>query len=1681
MAGKTGDKQQTSITSNEGVHTAQQCMISQAISTFARQNPNACAISDLAGEITYLELSRQVAQLAQHLRAAGLNLHSAPIALSVQRNRQMIIAILAVLRVGAVLAPLDPAHPLAHRLNLLRSCGASMLLGDSASLVDMLEAGLPCIVLDQIAAAELAQSSLDAFDDMPCNALGFIVHTSGSTGQPKGVQLQRQAMFDTAQELATRLEVSATSRMQHFAALGFDAAMLEAVLVLLQGGQLHIVPESVRADPQQLAQFLLAHRITHAIVPAALLPYLPIEPSYALQALVVAGDVASENLLWAWAQKCQVFNGYGPAEITVCASMTRVQAGAVVSIGEFLPGVLGRVLNEAGEAATQGELLLGGARVAQGYCRAPELSAEKFFVEDGVAWYRTGDIVRYSETGDLLFAGRHDDQVKIAGNRVELGMLEAVLREAPEVLECVVLAQEFASEPVQNSAQNLAQNSAQSSKRLLAWVVLAETALSEPADPAAQATCLARLQTVVRERLPHYYLPHFFLRTSALPLTPNRKVDKLALRREAELAQQYSANAQPSVAGLFAAQLGLTEIAHDANFFALGGNSIAVLRLLDSLRTTFGYAPSIQEFHALATVQALEKWLALGAQHALNSFVIHAAQPAPQQGRLTPQQQAIWFLHHQHPNSKAYLAEAVNWFNGALDVQALETALNQIFARHSIYRSVFAESANEIMQTVLPSYQLQLRCVDKRGLPEAERAACLTEIFAVDLPAFADLAQLPLARFVLVQFADDCHALLHQEHHIVHDGWGGSEFSREMLELYQAQVVPGYRAKVLPQPAQYLDFARTQEQFLQSDAYLQQLLYWQQQLQGAPNGVEIFGKRGRSLQFEGAAQQLVFSRAQWQAIENTCRGLGVSMFSYTLAVLMLCLARYSGQNDIPVGSAFAARSWGNSAAILGMLVNTIVLRQKIQPTQSLRDFLLAVQTTVAQAQANEDVPFSRVVQALNPERSNTGNPFFNVLLGFHDTPIDASTPPGLAWRKDETVQSATSKFDIDCLVIPRKGNFSAQDEVHFLWEYRSDVYSSAEIALFLQSFQTLFLQGTSDLAQTIGQMDALSAAQRQMLQDWGTGPQRARPAEFSWPLALQAHPGSALALIEGKQSLSYAQLIAGAAEIAQRLQHAGVAAGMGVALQLPRSIHLVQAMLAVFQLQAVALVLAVDLPGQRRELLLQDAQPVAIVKLGDNAQAEGGENVQIARLDQASEPRQFPAGCAYILYTSGSSGTPKGVLVGHAALLNLCMTHIENFSLNPTSVGASLAPPSFDAWLAEIWPLLLAGARVVLLSDAERDNTAQLAASLQQHAVSHICFSTGLFEMLMEIGFAWPNSLRTVLTGGDRLGAVRLPRSFSAQLYNMYGPTETTVDALMYQVPLSIEAELLFAAAPPLGRPIANAVVRIMNIENNQDRQENLLAAPGALGELWIGGAGIAFGYLERPELTAERFVELAGTRFYRSGDLARWNASGQIEFLGRQDDEVKIRGFRVNLGEIEACLQRFTGVAQAAARAHQGSVFAYVTGEAELSISALQEHIRRQLPDYMCPSIVLQLAALPLTAQGKVARAELPLPEAKADNSAQPPQTALEIEIAQLWAHALQREVASIQNVALSFFALGGHSLLAMKLCAVFSQRYGVEFAMQDFFHYPSIGEQARMIATLQAMQQAKQLVGEISEEGEI
>ncbi|MCH2096644.1 MAG: AMP-binding protein, partial [Rhodobacteraceae bacterium] len=1079
--------------------------------------------------LTYGALREQAKTVAAALCThSGDDLH---VGLAMERGPNAFVAMLAVLLAGGKCVPVDTSYPESYKQNVFETAGCTLVLTDVVTEADRKRLGCPTLAFDAL--LQTPPAPIDqALDADP----GFILFTSGTTGTPKGVVLPLTALIAATQSFAERTDLDEHSIVAQYAGLSFDAAVLEFLVAFVHRVPLAIMSAAARIEPETLAAELADTGVTHLILPAAVAPYLPLRADYALRAFICVGDVLEERVFHDWAAVYPTYNGYGPSEGAVCTSLHRVTPGQPVTLGSPLDHLQIRIGGIDGQ-----ELLLGGAGIATGYINNPTQTNERFKPDaEGQIWYHTGDrVVRDAETGALSFAGRFDFQTKINGVRVELLALEAALTSLRWVDDAVVLACPGAD----------------GQKFLAAFVASSK----EGADLEAAA------RRAIAERLPAGHMPSVFRIVPRLPLTTNQKVDRAAL--QASLQQQGATGTGDPARAVFLAELRKAACDEEANFFHEGGNSIGAMRLLAALEAQTGKHVSVKDFRRSPTIAGLRNLLKIDRPISLE---VARNQRKSDELHLSAQQKTAWYMHQQDPQSKAYLAEAVHYFHGPLDVEALGQALQDLFDAHEIYRTTFHDRAGVPVQKIHMAHEVDFVRIDATGTPDQDRDAVLQGVIDQQLPGIPDLTQLPLANFALVTFGEADHAFVHQEHHIVHDGWGGSAFTAELLNRYHKHVDCTFDYKV-PNPAQYSDFLLTQDDWLNSSAAQAQIEYWRAQLAGAPQSVALFGKASKAPGFAGGHARLDFSRAEWTACEETCARLGITPFGFTTAVLNLVMWQYSGQTDVVVGAPFANRNWRNAPDILGMLVNTIVLRQKIEQNVTLDDFARATQHIVDEAYAHQEVPFGTLVEALNPERLNGQNPLFNVLLGFHDAPIPVAEVEGFSWRKDETVISNTSKFDLDCLVVNRDSHFTDDDRVSFLWEYRSDVYDAQEINDFVASFRHVFLQLCRDGSTSVGALSVLTPDQDCRINTWETGPEPKSAHIFSnqdfATALLQQLPKFAdrVALQTSDEHLTYGALDCRSSALAAALAEQ-VAPNAKVAIFATRSLAQITAMIAVIKL-----------------------------------------------------------------------------------------------------------------------------------------------------------------------------------------------------------------------------------------------------------------------------------------------------------------------------------------------------------------------------------------------------------------------------------------------------------------------------------------------------------------------------------
>ncbi|HEX2077439.1 MAG TPA: amino acid adenylation domain-containing protein, partial [Longimicrobium sp.] len=1354
-------------------------------------------------------------------------------------------------------------------------------------------------------------------------------------------------------------------------------------------------------------------------------------------------------------------NGMGPTECTVALQHFVDQRMALprgpVPVGYPVDGVEARLLNAAGEPVetyATGEITLRSAHVALGYWRRPEQTAAAFLPdpEGGEKRiYRTGDYGRMLPDGSIAFAGRRDGQVKIRGVRIETGEVESVLRLHPHVAECAVVAREDGGE-----------------KRLVAYVV-------GDADAAA-------LRAHVRAHLPESMTPSAFVSIERLPLTPNGKLDRRALPAPVMEADEdaYVAPGTPTeevLAAIWAEVLGRERVGAHDGFFDLGGHSLLATRVVSRVREAFGVELPLRALFEAPTVAGLAERVDAMLRGGDRSTVPPIV-PVPRDGPLPLSfaQQRLWFLDRLDPGSSAYHMPYALRVRGALDVDALERTLAEIVRRHETLRTRFPSVDGEPVQVIDPAGPVRIARLDLSALPEDEdREDAARRVAADEAARPFDLAAGPLLRCTLVRLADDDHALLFTLHHVVSDGWSMGVLVREVSALYDA-FARGARSPLPELPVQYADYALWQRRWLAGAELERQAAWWRERLAGAPALLEVPTDRPRTadaVPLPGIARLAVDPGAAAR-LRELARREGATPFMVALAAWQALLARWSGQDDVVVGTPVAGRTRGETEGLIGFFVNTLALRTDLSGDPDLPELLRRVREGVLGAFAHQDLPFERLVDELGVERSLAWTPVFQAMLTLRPAApagTDAVLRLGSARLEEAASADGAPKFDLS-LDLHDDGVAIAG-----VLRYRADRFEAATADRLAAHFARLLQAWPADPDLPLSRVELMDAEERAAALAAARGP--ARPYPFipvhRQVAAQAARTPDAVAVVAGGTRLTYAAVEGSAARLARELRARGAGPGTCIPFVLERGAEVPVAMLAVLKTGAAFVPLDPRWPaGRIRAALAELAAPAVLAAPGaEDAEWARGHAVLAAVADPAAAPPEdedADAGAEdaiYVIYTSGSTGRPKGVVVPHRGIANRFAWMTEWFGADAARSVLQTTRHVYDSAVWQLlWPLTLGGRTVVPDEGAEGD-AAAIAALVAAEAVTLTDFVPSVLGAYLprleadDALRAGMGSLRAVILGGEQIAApatYRFMELFPDVLVaNLYGPTEASIGCIAYRVTGAEGGRI------PIGRPIANACALVL------DRHRRLLPA-GVPGELYLAGACVGTGYLGDGEKTRAAFVpnpfpELGGGRMYRTGDRARWLPDGNLEFLGRVDDQVKIRGFRIEPGEIEAALRGHPSVRDAVVVVREDApggrrLVGYVAAApGAVSPAALRVHLRERLPEHMVPAAFAVLDALPLTPGGKVDRRALPAPEHGDGEAYLAPRTPVEEVLAGIWAEVLRAPRVGVHD---DFFALGGHSLLATRVVSRVREAFGVEVPLRALFEAPTVDRLAERVEAL-------------------
>ncbi|MFX0580686.1 amino acid adenylation domain-containing protein [Nocardia nepalensis] len=1616
-----------------------------------------------SAQLSYAELDERSTRLARLLIDRGVGPEDL-VAVAIPRSVDSVLAVWAVAKTGAGFVPVDPNYPAQRVAHMLTDSAVSFGL-----TVSTVRRGLPdhaeWLVIDDIVTAQVLQrypvdrvTNQDRVRPLHGAHPAYVIYTSGSTGVPKGVVITHQGLSGFCDEQRTRYRVTSAARTLHFASPSFDASVLELLLALGGAATMVVVSPTVYGGAE-LAAVLKRERVTHAFVtPAAL---ASVEPAGLdeLRVVVTGGEACPPQLVRRWVLPIaggllrEFFDAYGPTEATVATNITAPMVPwEPVTLGPPIHGITAYVLNDRLVPVPNrvvGELYVAGAQLARGYLGQRALTAARFVAnpfEPGTRLYRTGDLVRWTATGELEYLGRNDSQVKIRGFRIELTEIDAILGSAESVDFAVTLGYERDS---------------------------GTTVLVSYVHPAHGHTVdLVELKALVERKLPAHMVPACITVLDEVPLTPTGKLDRKALPEpvfEAKVFRAPSTPVEQIVAGTFGDVLGVARVGLDDDFFELGGNSLLATQVTARLDAALDTELAVRDLFHAATVAAFAAVVERTAGSGRSRPPLIAGE-RPELIPLSLAQQRYWFLNQFDTDTSAVdnIPLAVR-LTGELDAVALGLSIGDVLTRHEVLRTTYPSAGGRPHQVVHPVPENAFALVPVE-VTEDDLVRRIVEFAAM---TFDVTIEVPVA-IALFQIAPRDHVIALTVHHVAADGASMGPLARDLMVAYAARV-QGQLPQWHPLPVQYADYALWEREVLGSEddpesLAAQQIAYWQATLAQLPDQLELPADRPRppAQSFQGRSVRFEISADRHARLHTLARANHASLFMVVHAALAVLLSRLSGTDDIAVGTPIAGRGERELDDLIGMFVNTLVFRTRVRPGDTFAELLADVRERDLEAFAHADVPFERIVEALNPVRSIARNPLFQVSLSFQNLAEATFELPGLSvGAVDFDLQLA--KTDLHISLADRYGPDGAPAGIVTDFGYATDLFDETTVQGFADRFLRVLDAVIADVSVRVGEIELLALEESsRILADWND---TAHPIDTTATLvslldATVAAAPDAVALVADQpgRKLTYAELDARANRLARYLIERGVRPEDRVALGIRRSVDLIVAMYAVAKSGAAYVPIDPDQPAERVEYILRTARPICLLStVHDGFHTDAVDSVTIDELDlsryhdapvMARERRGTlrPGNTAYVIFTSGSTGQPKGVAVAHGAIVNQLLWETAEFGLGADDVVLLKTVATFDLSVWEFWTAAVCGGTLVIAAPDGHRDPAYLNELMARESVTTLHVVPSMLDALSTGQLS--RSLRRVLAIGEALPAATAQRfrqdaaswgrsAPAPELFNLYGPTEAAVSITNHRV---TDADVL---SVPIGAPEWNSRVYVLD--------SRLRPVPvGVSGELYLAGAQLARGYFGRADLTAERFVanpfEL-GARMYRTGDLVAWNADGELEYRGRTDFQVKIRGFRIELGEIETALLARPEIAQAAVGVKSDPrigdwLVAYLVEATPVVVAELKAALASVLPSYMMPNAFVTLESLPRNANGKLDRAALPEPEFETQVF-RAPSTPIEEIVAGVYGDVLGLERVGRDD---DFFAMGGNSLLATQVAARVGDALDTKVLVRSVFETPTV-----------------------------
>ncbi len=1670
------------------------------------KTPDAIALTFEEQSLTYSQLNTRANQLAKYLQSLGVGTNTL-VGICVERSLEIVVGLLGILKAGGAFLPLDSEYP-RERLQFMIQDSQIKVLLTQKHLLDTLppqQAKIICLdrnwqEMTDTQSENEAYCQQSVYPIFSPDNLAYVMYTSGSTGKPKGAMITHRAIVNHMMWMQGNFPLTQKDKVLQKTPISFDTAIWEVYAPLISGAQLVMAKPGGHRDINYLINIINQYQITALKLVPFLLQVLLDSGDFitckSLKRVLCGGEVVTRELVECFQSQSNagLYNLYGPTEATIDVTCSgnlsnsdqkreeqeeitrRVQKPPIGHpIANTQVYILDQYLQPV-PVGVPGEIYVGGFALAQGYLNRPELTKERFIKLEIGDWglgesqnsnpnfltlYKTGDLARYLPDGTIDYIGRADFQVKLRGVRIELGEIESAINQHPQVKQAVAIVQREQPD----------------TQRLVAYLI-----------PEGKTPTNQQLLYHLKKQLPNYMIPSAFVVLETFPCTPSGKLDRKALpaqytNRTEENFVPPSTQREILIADIFASLLKVQQVSINDSFFELGGHSLLATQVITRVREIFNVEVPLKLLFESPTVaqldQAIQK-LKPTEFDATSPPLVASERDSETNIPLSWSQQRLWFLDQLEGSNATYNIPSALKLEGDLNVAALEEALQEIIRRHEVLRTSFESVNGEPVQVIAPQVRLELPVINLQNLPQEQQSEQVKQRSINAAQTTFNLAIAPLMQLELLRLGQNSHILLINVHHIISDGWSSGIFIEELSALYAA-FVEGKESPLAELEIQYADFALWQREWLSGKVLEEKLNYWRGQLADSTPLLELPTDHPRpAIQTDNGANHLCTLDADLTAkVKQLSQEHGVTLFMTLEAIFATLLYRYSGQTDITIGTPIANRNRSEIEALIGVFINTLVLRTNLEENPKFSQLLQQVRRVSLEAYANQDVPFEKVVEAVEVERNLSHSPLFQVMFVLQNTPSKEWELPRLSLTS-LPVETVTAKFDLTLSMEETDQGLVGN------WEYNRDLFESETIERLANHFENLVTAVVENTEERVGLLPLLSASEQQrILVDWNN-----TNAEYPTHLCLHQlfeaqveKTPDAVAVELGSDSseyLTYRELNNRANQLAGYLQSLGIKSEKLVGICVERSLNMVVALLATLKAGGAYVPLDPKYPVERLEFMVEDAEievlltQQSLVDLLPNNQAKrvclDSDWQEISSHDpQFKITEHSPKDLAYTIYTSGSTGKPKGVEISHGAVVNFLHSAAQKPGITSKDVMLAVATLSFDIAVLDIFLPLMAGGKVVLVSSDIAKDGFELQNLLMQSKATIMQGTPATWRILLDSGWKGSDQFK-IICGGELL-----PRDFanqllarSCELWNAYGPSETTIWSTIYKVEPG-EGKIL------IGHPINNTQIYLLDTYGQP-------VPIGVAGELHIGGAGLAKGYRNRPQLTGDKFIHISGettnkisTRLYKTGDLARYNCEGNLEYVGRIDHQVKLRGFRIELGEIEAVITSHYQVKQAVVIVREDRpgiriLVAYVLPHQETPDSSeLRNLVQQRLPEYMIPNAFVFLDTLPLTPNRKVNRRALPKPDLAAHNNSDfvAPGNSIEQQLAQIWCDILGLGKVSTNS---NFFDLGGDSILSIQIVARAHQE-GIKLTPKQIFQHQTIAQLAD-VCTISSVQVEQGLV---------